>query len=119
MMYNLNMKKFSWILLIALAMPAAADEAIANKIISAVKIQGTVVGKNITPSAIVDDLIVHEGEVFSIDSETGHLMSRLFPKEIDDHPSDQKVKVISIAHGNVVFEYEGTNISLVVGPRSW
>lgn len=95
-----------------------ADEALANKIANSVRIQGTVVGQNIVSAAILDDLIAREGDTFLVD-ETGRLVARLFEKEIDNHPTSLKVRVVSIAHGAVVLEYEGTNLSLAVGPRSW
>lgn len=119
MMRNLWILVLTTSLMLGITDQGYADESIANKIVSSVRIQGTIVGQGIAPAAILDDLIAREGDTFLIDAETGRLVARLFEKEIDNHPANLKVKIVSIAHGAVVLEYEGTNLSLAVGPRGW
>ncbi len=103
------------ILILALAMPIVAQDnwELSNKILNNVKVQGTITGDKIVPSAIIDDKIAREGDIFLIDESTGNIVLQLFEKELGDHPDHLKVKVVAIAHGNVVLAHVGTNLSLI------
>jgi Na+-translocating ferredoxin:NAD+ oxidoreductase RnfG subunit len=102
-------------LVTCLAGPLLADDSLSieDKIAKAVKVQGTVVGENIVPAAILDDLIARVGDTFLVDEASGRLIARLGTEELDDHPANLQVKVISILHGNVVISHLDVNISLL------
>jgi Na+-translocating ferredoxin:NAD+ oxidoreductase RnfG subunit len=105
-------------LVTCLAGPLQADDnpSLDNKIAKAVKVQGTVVGENIVPSAILDDLIARVGDTFLIDEASGRLVAKLGNKELDDHPANLQVKIVSILHGNVIISHLDVNISLLARP---
>ena len=82
-----------------------------------VKVQGTIVGVDIVPAAILDDLIVQEGNVFLI-NDSGNLVRRLYTKEIDKElkhgatPRNKQVTIKQIYPGGVTVEHNGTLISI-------
>lgn len=111
------MKKLFLMLVLVLGMglPGMAQEMseLAGKISDVVRVQGTVVGENIVSAAILDDQIVRVGDVLLVDEATGHLVTKLGASEIPQHPTHLKVKVVAIAHGNVVINHEDINLSLL------
>jgi len=105
-------------LMCCLGRPVLADENsdLGDKIAKAVKVQGTIVGENIIPAAILDDLIAREGDTFLVDETSGRLVAKLGPEELGDHPDRLQVKVVIIVHGNVVINHLDVNISLLARP---
>lgn len=126
------MKKFIFTLLI-LFLPSlgfsqdnAAEEnaKLANAVIQNAKLQGTVTGmpvahgqkKNVIvrpfdSSAIIDDLIAKENDIFKI-NDNGNLVSKLLDKEKDSCPPEKQVKIVQIYKGGVIIEHLGVKITL-------
>jgi len=86
-------------------------EQMLNLLIENIQIQGTVVGQNIKASAIIDDQIAWEGDIFLL-SETGNIVGKLFPKERDKHPIECVIKIAKVHAGCVTFEHAGVHISI-------
>ena len=109
------MKRFilALALMCTLTLPLQAEElSLGEKISHVVKVQGTVVGEKIIAAAILDDLIVREGDVVLVDGATGKLVVKLLPKELDSYADDLKITVVSITHGHVIISHAGQIINL-------
>jgi len=106
-------------LILSLSLPVLADDVVlstADKIKHVVKVQGTVIGEKIVSAAILDDIIVREGDVVLIDVASGRLVAKLGPKEIENYPEERLLAVVSIVTGHVAVKYLGESITLIARP---
>lgn len=88
---------------------------LANALIENAKVQGTIASIDsarsyIMPSAIVDDIIVQEGDTVLI-SENGNFLQKLYKKEVVKN-SEVQIRVVQIYAGGLLVDHMGVMVNL-------